>query len=115
MDIKEIFDFQKKFDEKHGWEWTVDDEKGMLERLKYVTIAINGEAGEMANFVKKALRENFPEGKSIDAERLQKVKEEIVDIFIYVMLACRTLKMDLEEEYFKKMRHNDEKYKNLEK
>lgn len=115
MNLKEIFEFQKQFDLKHGWHWEGRDEKETLERLKYVAIAIAGESGEFANIVKKALRENFPDGKLPDKERMAKLKDELADIFIYTILASMVLKMDLEEEYFKKMKYNEQKYKDLKK
>ncbi len=115
MDLKEMVEFQKKFGKKHGWKWDGENEKEILERLKYVAIAIAGESGEFANIVKKALRENFPEGKLPDEEKMKKLKDELADIFIYTLLASIVLKMDLEEEYLRKMKHNEEKYKNLEK
>ena len=115
MDLKEIIKFQKKFDDKHGWSWEAEDEDGALERLKYVTIALSGEVGEFANLVKKALRKDFPVGKLPDTNKMEMLKGELTDVFIYTILASRVLKMDLEEGYFKKVKELEERFKDLEK
>lgn len=115
MDLKKIQEIQEKFDLEHGWRWDVDDEKGRLERLKYVAIAITGEAGEFANIVKKALRENFPEGQMPDEEQMKKLRKELVDIFIYTILASRALGMDLEKEWAEKMDELRQRFKKFEK
>lgn len=115
MEMKEIFKMQQEFDEAHGWKWDVEDEKGILERLKYVAIAITGESGEFANIVKKSLRENFPEGKMPDDEKKGMLRKELVDIFIYTMLASRTLGMDLEKEYLKKLEELKQRFQRFEK
>lgn len=115
MELKDIVKFQKQFDEEHGWDWDVEDDSGRLERLKYVAIAIAGEAGEFANIIKKALREKFPEGKLPDAEKLEMLKKELIDIFIYTLLASRALDVDLESEYFKKIEELRRRFKDFEK
>jgi NTP pyrophosphatase (non-canonical NTP hydrolase) len=115
MDLKEIIAFQKKFDEKHGWTWEGQSDKEVLERLKYVTIALSGEVGEFANVVKKALRKNFPEGSLPDEEKMEMLREELTDVFIYTILASRVLKVDLEEAYFKKVKELEVRFKDLER
>ena len=114
MDLKEITENQRKFDLEHGWIWDVDDEKQLLERLKYVAIAINGEAGEFANILKKSMREDFPEGKLPSAEKMKEMKRELVDIFIYTIIASTAMKMDLEKEYLEKMETLRERFKKFE-
>ena len=111
MDLKEIIENQKKFDKEHGWEWDVEDEKQILERLKYVAIAINGEAGEFANILKKSMREDFPEGKLPNEEKMKELKRELVDIFIYTIIASTAMKMDLEKEYLEKVETLRERFK----
>ncbi len=115
MDLKDIIAFQKKFDEKHGWSWEGVDEEGVLERLKYVTIALSGEVGEFANILKKVLRKDFPAGKMPDGDKLEGLREELTDVFIYTIIASRILKLDLEKAYFKKIEELEERFKDLEK
>ena len=115
MDLKGTIEFQKKFDEKHGWSWEGSSDKEILERLKYVTIALSGEVGEFANIVKKALRKDFPGGAMPDDEKMEKLREELTDVFIYTILASRVLKVDLEDAYFKKVKELEERFRDLEK
>lgn len=116
MDIKDLIEAQKKFDERHNWSWDADDEKGRLERLKYVTIALSGEVGEFANVLKKSLREEFPEGTRMpDEEKMGKLREEIVDVFIYTVIASRVLGVDLEKAWFKKIEELEQRFKRFEK
>lgn len=39
------------------------------------------------------------------------MKEELVNIFIYVIKGAELFNMNLEEEYFKKMKLNEERFK----
>jgi NTP pyrophosphatase (non-canonical NTP hydrolase) len=115
MDLDEIVKFHREFALSHGWKWEVNDEKELLERIKYIAIAITGEAGEFSNIVKKSLREKFPDGQLPDAEKMEKLKQEVVDIFIYVILASLALKMDLQKEHDKKVEELRERFKRFEK
>jgi NTP pyrophosphatase (non-canonical NTP hydrolase) len=111
MDIKDIVEFQKKFDLRHGWinEFSRHDEK-FLERLQYATIALNGEVGEFSNFLKKILRDKKLTGE-IDEGHLAAMKEELVDVFIYLVILSLILKIDIEDGYFQKMNKNDSRFK----
>lgn len=115
MDLKEISKFQREFDKKHGWDWSKSSEEDRIKHLQYGTIALTGEVGEFANIVKKILRE-FNFSKKIPKEEYEKLKEEIIDIFVYFLkLADQLLEIDIEKEYFKKMKVNEkrfEKFKN---
>ena len=115
MDLKEITKFQREFDEKHGWNWANSSEKEKLEHLQYGTIALTGEVGEFANLVKKILREFNSTGKLPGKDMYEKLKEELTDVFIYLLkLADQALEMDIEKEYFKKMKFNEVKFKRFE-
>lgn len=115
MDLKEITKMQKKFDEEHGWDWEDPTDEGFVERLKYITIALSGEVGEFANIVKKALRNKFPEGSMPDLEKIEKLKGELTDVFIYTIEAARILRVDLGEAYLKKMRELEVRFKDVKK
>lgn len=110
MGLKEIAEFQKKFDAEHGWEWAnPKDEKEFLKRLQHVAIALSGEQGEFSNVVKKILRE-FEHDGSTNPEHVKKLEDEITDVFIYVVVASLLLGIDLEKEYFRKMKINEERF-----
>lgn len=61
------------------------------ERIRFLTLALAGEAGEMANNVKKEWR-----GDDIDrAQWLIKLKSELADIGNYVFMLAEALDIDL--------------------
>lgn len=116
-DLKELVKFQKEFDKKHGnWTWESSDDQKKLEWLAEGAICLTGEIGEFANLVKKARRRFVSLNELPSSDQYEKMKEEIVDVFIYILkVAGQTLDMDLEKEYFKKMKINDGRFKEFEK
>ena len=58
--------------------------------LLHATLGITGEAGELADAVKKSIFYSKP----LD---IANMREEIGDIMWYIALACRTLEFDLDE------------------
>jgi NTP pyrophosphatase (non-canonical NTP hydrolase) len=109
--METIMDFQKDFDRKRGWDWSAPkDMAEKVEFLEYGVIATTGELGEFANLLKKTLREHHSSGVYPD-EHLEHMKEELVDIFIYVIKMAMALEMDLEKGYYKKMEENEERFK----
>ena len=58
--------------------------------LLHATLGITGEAGELADAVKKSIFYSKP----LD---IANMREEIGDIMWYIALACRTLDFDLDE------------------
>ncbi len=41
---------------------------------------------------------------------VQALKDEIVDLFVYLLQACIALDMNLEEEYLRKMRESERRF-----
>ncbi|MEM5834304.1 MAG: MazG-like family protein [Candidatus Aenigmatarchaeota archaeon] len=114
MNLKEIAKFQRDFDRKHGWDWSKSLKEEKIKHLQYGTIALAGEVGEFANTVKKILRE-FNFSKEIPKKEYNKLKEEIIDVFVYFLkLADQLLNLDIEKEYLKKMMKNEKKFKKFE-
>ena len=114
-DIEEIVEFQKKFDMSHGWtdEFDGKDAK-FFERLQYATIALAGEVGEYSNFLKKIIREkNLTD--EINEEHTSAMKEELVDIFIYLVILSIILKVDIAKTYYEKMKFNQQRFQKFEK
>ncbi|MCX6815942.1 MAG: nucleotide pyrophosphohydrolase [Candidatus Aenigmarchaeota archaeon] len=113
--IEEITKFQKEFDKLHGWinEFEKHDEK-FLDRLQYATIALAGEVGEFSNILKKVLRDKKLDEK-IDEAKLKDMREELVDVFIYLIILSIILKADLGKEYFDKMNKNQDRFKKYER
>ncbi len=112
MNLKDLMEFQKEFDKRHGWDWSKAGKKERLENLNYLAIALAGEVGEFCNLVKKVTRKFKSKGELPSEEEWKEMKEELVDIFIYVIKgAAELFNMDLEEEYFRKMKLNEERFK----
>jgi len=62
--------------------------------LKYMTIGLCGEVGEVCNEIKKMERDDV--GK-VTKERLHKIKLEMGDVLWYYIGICRKLKIDFNE------------------
>ena len=116
MELIELQKLQRKFDEEHFPRFWKDfwkkkpSDKELLDKLLHLTIALVGECGEFANVVKKIDREFEHQGEKISEEKLQKLKEELVDILIYVLIIANVLNMNLEEEYLRKRKINEKRF-----
>lgn len=112
MTLKELAEFQKDFDSKHegrfNWSSEVTDEN--LELLEFLMVSLTGEVGETANIIKKIVRGDF----CLD-EKKDDLKEEIADIFIYLLKMSYQMGIDLEEAYFTKMKKNQKRFQKYEK
>ena len=98
MDLKQLFEMQRSFDRKMGWNTyekchTPEDILNFMEHFICVMVE---ELGEIARARKEFLRDK----QKFDAEAL---KHELVDLFVYLMQGSMALDMDLEKEYKKKM------------
>lgn len=62
-------------------------------RIQYVTLGLVGEAGEIANKVKKQIRDN-PESPFLESFRVDMI-DEIGDLMWYVSQLCSELELDL--------------------
>jgi NTP pyrophosphatase (non-canonical NTP hydrolase) len=114
--MEEIQKYLKEFDKAHGWDWENLSLEKKIEKLKYSIIALTGELGELAEPVKKFLRESEKTGiKKNDYENLkEQIKEELADIFIYLIKLANLLDIDLKQECFKKINKNKNRFKNFE-
>jgi len=109
--MKAIFEFQKAFDAKRGWDWS--NPKGKKEQMQFLqhgTIALAGEVGEFANTLKKAMRHYESTGELPSKEVYENLNEEIVDVFIYVVKLSIALGLNLSDGYYNKMKVNDKKF-----
>ncbi len=113
-ELKEIMMFQKEFDCSHGWAWDWSMDVGQnVENLQKGVVAMTGEIGEFANLVKKVTREHNA-GNELPDGIVDKMREELVDMFIYLVKLVQLLDMDLSDSYFKKMTFNAERFKRFE-
>ena len=65
-----------------------------LKNLEYPTLGLTGEAGEVANIVKKIQRDF---GSEITEEIRQKLKDELGDVLWYISACADELDLTLEE------------------
>lgn len=93
--IKKIIEFR----EERDWE-QFHDPKNLAE-------AISIEAGEL---LEQFLWSTTEESRKVADSKLEKVKEEISDILIFLVYMCNTLGIDLATEVEKKMEANRKKY-----
>src|SRR6187397_2250024 len=64
---------------------------GNLQGLMYVGLGLAGEAGEIANQIKKIARDD---GGFLTPERFHKIKDEVGDVLWYVLRLCYEMHMD---------------------
>lgn len=65
-----------------------------IEALQYLALGLNGEAGEVAEQIKKAMRND---GGEISVERLVKLKGELGDVLWYLTRLAAELETNLAE------------------
>jgi len=70
------------------------------------------EVGEFYNLVGKVTRKFKSKGEFLSEKEWKEMKEELVDIFIYIIKgAAELFNMNLEEEYLKKMKLNEDRFR----
>ena len=76
---------------------------------KNLIMALTSEVGELSDIF-QWLSEEQSKIENIDSKSLEKTKEEIADVFLYILRIADKLNIDLEREAVKKIRINAEKY-----
>ncbi|MBP2242953.1 NTP pyrophosphatase (non-canonical NTP hydrolase) [Cytobacillus eiseniae] len=93
--MEELIQKIREFRDERGW--------GPYKE-KDLAISVSLEANELLeNFQWRTSEEAIAESK-------QNIKEEMADVFIYLLLLADQMNIDLEEEAFKKMEKNAVKY-----
>lgn len=107
MTIEEIKKFQKKFDDnyKGSIDFNEEIDNSTIEPLEHLIVCMLGEFGEFSNIVKKIKR-----GDYVLSEKKEELNEEFIDMFIYLIKISNQLNIDIENEYFKKMKKNEKKF-----
>ena len=112
MEIQDLIERQREFDERHGWSTSYTDPSQQLNALAKDVIGLFGESGEIANVLKKIqLHQNQEELEHVFAQHREAMKEEVVDTLIYLIRIASHLDMDVTTEYMKKLSSNEEKYR----
>lgn len=71
-----------------------DAGEGSADALAYVGLGLVGEAGELANQIKKILRDDNGE---VTVERRETIKKELGDVLWYAARLCRELYLDMDD------------------
>lgn len=96
--IEELKRKIEKFIEERDWD--------KYHSLKNLAISISIEASELLEIFQWKSEESY----RLDEEELEKIKEEIGDIFIYLLNFCSKLNIDPIESALKKLKINEKKY-----
>ena len=99
MNIEKINNEIRKFVEDRDWE--------KFHTPKNISMALSVEASELLEIFQWHDDNSFKENK----EKLTNLsKDEIADIFYYLLRMCQILEIDLEKAFFEKMKKNVSKY-----
>jgi len=83
--------------------WTYQD-------IRFLTLALCGECGELANLIKKHWRGDQVQLPEVDPA----VREELADIRVYLHLLAKALHIDLDAAVFDKLPRIEQKFLTLE-
>ena len=105
MELKQIFEIQKTFDQRMGWNRyeKCETPEEVLDFMKHYIMVTVEELGEICRIRKEIERDN----QVFDVEAL---KHELVDLFVYLMQACMAVNMNLEKEYLAKMKQLEKRF-----
>lgn len=97
--------------EKFPTFWDIKTEQDLALRLEYLTNALAGEVGEVANLVKKVVRSVvYGRGDLRLDDVRQELAEEIADVFTYLLTIAGLLGLDLEKTYLQKLEKNRKRF-----
>ncbi|WP_286230585.1 hypothetical protein [Neobacillus mesonae] len=120
MEIEKFLSTQKAFDSQHGWSLKNGSAYEKLEFINKDLIGIMGEIGEFSNLIKKlniiAERVNQEELEIALQGKQDKLEEELIDCFIYLLRISTHLEMDITKTYLNKLNINKRrfaKYENI--
>ena len=89
----------KKFVDERDW--------GKFHTPKNISMALSVEASELLEIFQWQDDDSFEKNKNKITDQS---KEEIADIFYYLVTMCQILEIDLEDAFFEKMKKNKAKY-----
>lgn len=111
MNLEQIIALQRTFDQQHegDFKWDQRIDKDHLGMLEYLALSLAGEAGEVANAVKKVIRGDL----SYDEQR-KEIELELADVFIYLIKFAYQMDFDLSARFMEKMEINRKRFKDRE-
>ncbi|MCR9205718.1 MAG: nucleotide pyrophosphohydrolase [Halobacteriovoraceae bacterium] len=99
-EIKKYQDKVQAFADERDWD--------QFHTLKNLTMAMSVECSELMEhfqWVKSSLKK-----EDLNAKKIEKVEEEMIDVFIYWMRIADKLDLDIEKSFESKFKKNQEKY-----
>jgi len=99
MHIKELQDKIDKFAKERDWD--------QFHSPKNLVMALTSEVGELIEIFQWLTQE---QSKKENIDEIENIKNEVADIFIYLLRFSDILDIDLEEAVIKKMKMNADKY-----
>ena len=99
MNYKKINDEIKKFVNERDWD--------QFHSPKNLSMALSVEASELVEIYQWQKEDDY---KTDDVKIKDAVKDELVDIFFYLMRMCHKTNIDLEKSFYEKMEKNRKKY-----
>jgi dCTP diphosphatase len=91
----------RKFAKERNWD--------QFHSPKNLTMALAGETGELLELF-QWLKEEETQASRLSKSDLIRVKEEMADVYIYLILLADKLDVDLDKEADKKIKQNKKKY-----
>jgi len=107
MELKQIFELQREFDRKLGWNTyeRCNTPEEALKFMEHFILVMVEELGEISRVRKQYYRDK-------QDFAIQQLKHELIDVFVYFMQACTALNMDLEKDYLDKLKYNEDRFLN---
>ena len=99
MNYEKINNEIKKFVEERDWD--------QFHSPKNLSMALSVEASELVEIYQWQKEDDY---KTDDVKIKDAVKDELVDIFFYLMRMCHKTNIDLEKSFYEKMEKNRTKY-----
>ena len=99
MNYEKINDEIKKFVNERDWD--------QFHSPKNLSMALSVEASELVEIYQWQKEDDY---KTDDVKIKDAVKDELVDIFFYLMRMCHKTNIDLEKSFYEKMEKNRKKY-----
>jgi len=105
MELKQIFEVQRNFDRKMGWNryGKCETPEETLDFMKHYILVTVEELGEICRIRQEIERDRRILG-------VKALRHELVDLFVFLMQACMAVNMDLEKEYLAKMKQLEERW-----
>lgn len=101
IDVEKIIMAQRTFSKDRNWD--------QFHTPKNLAAALSVEASELLEIF-QWLKDEESKAIMADEQKSQKVKEEIADVFYYLVRMADVLDIDLEKAFWDKLQKNEEKY-----